>query len=305
METFMPCSKTVSGLLAALILMSTLLAAQPAPRDRAYWKAIAQNKYAVPEGESADALAKELSGLLGSPDPELRDDLAYSILARWIYRPNILATATLLSLTDEWRANLKNGLGENGTDSVLKRSFSALMLSSMARREAKAPFMGAERYHQLVAEAAAYMQAERDLRGYDAKLHWIHATAHTADLLGALAQSPMLTREESATILSAIAARMTTASEVYTQGEQDRMADAVVAVIRRADFDAAAFGPWLARIEEEDRNVWTATTVEGLARYQNHNYMLRSLVVRLSLEPESQRLSDFRQKVLDMLRGRE
>lgn len=306
MGIFMRCSKAVRGLLAALISLSTLLAAQPAQHDRAYWQAIAKNKYAVPAGENADALAKELSTLLASPDPELRDELAYSILTRWIYsRNNILSTPALISLTDEWRANLKSGLGESGTDSVLKRSFSALMLSSMARREAKAPFMGAERYHNLVAEGAEYLKAERDLRGYDAKLHWIHATAHTADLLGALAQSSLLTREEGATILSAIAARLTTAPEVYTQGEQDRMADAAVSVIRRTDFDASTFDSWLAGIEEEDRKVWTATTVEALARYQNHNYMLRSLVVRLSLEPETPRLGDFRQKVLEMLRGRE
>lgn len=301
----MRCSRPVPLLVVTLLALSAFLVAEAAQHDRAYWKAVAQNKYAVPAGESADALAKELSGLLASPDPELRDELAYSILARWIYRPSVLANPTLLSLTDEWRTNLKSGIGENGADSVLKRSFSALMLSSMARREAQAPFMGAERYHQLVAEAAAYLQAERDLRGYDAKLHWIHATAHAADLLGALAQSPMLTRGEAAAILSAIAARLTTAPEVYTQGEQDRLADAAVSVIRRADFDAATLNPWLAGIEEEDRNVWIGTTVEALTRYQNRNYMLRSLVVRLSLEPESQRLGDFRRKVLDLLRGRE
>lgn len=301
----MRCSRVVPGLLVALLGFSTLVIAQP-QHDRAFWKAIAQNKYAVPAGESADALAKELSGLLASPDPELRDELAYSILTRWIYsRSNILSTPALLSLTDEWRANLKSGLGENGTDSVLKRSFSALMLSSMARREAKAPFMGAERYHQLVAEGAEYLQLERDLRGYDAKLHWIHATAHTADLLGALADNPMLTREEAGVILSAIAGRLKTAPEVYTQGEQDRLADAVALIVRRPDFEASSFEPWLKRIEDEDRDVWTATTVASLARYQNHNTMLRSLVVKLSLLPETPALAGFRQKVLDVLKTRE
>ncbi|HEV2697486.1 MAG TPA: DUF2785 domain-containing protein, partial [Terriglobales bacterium] len=52
-----------------------------------------------------------------------------------------------------------------GTTSVLKRAFSALCLASMARREARAPFMGAERYHQLVRDSINYLQAERDLRG--------------------------------------------------------------------------------------------------------------------------------------------
>jgi hypothetical protein len=162
--------------------------------------------------------------------------------------------------------------------------------------------MGAERYHALVREAIAYLNGEHDLRGYDARLHWIHATAHTADLLGALADSPTLTREEAAGILAAIDSRLATAPEVYTQGEQDRLASAVVSVIRRPDFDASTFAPWLKHIDDEDRDVWTATTVESLARYQNHNSMLQALTVRLSLE--SDRMLNFRKQVLDVLRNR-
>lgn len=103
--------------------------------DRAFWQQITRNQYAVPEHASADALSVELSTLLASPDPELRDDLAYSILARWIYRPGILSQPTLIALTDAWRANLRDGLGDSASTSVLKRSFSALCLSSMAARE--------------------------------------------------------------------------------------------------------------------------------------------------------------------------
>jgi len=283
------------------VLMSTLLSAQT--HDRAFWQAIGKNKYAVPEHQSADVLANELSSLLASPDPELRDDLAYSILARWIYR-GYLSTPTLIQLTDSWRANLKDGLGETGTNTVLKRSFSALCLSSMAAREAKSPFMGPDRYHQLVAESVSYIQAERDLRGYDAQLHWIHATAHTADLLGALADNPMLTKEEQGAILSAIAARLATAPTIYTQGEQDRLAAAVTSIVRRPDFDATSFGAWLSAIENADRDVWTATTVESLAHYQNRTYMLQALAVHLALEPDSPRVVDYRQKVLAILHNR-
>jgi len=302
----MPYSRANWALLFAVLLASCAISsAQSAQHDRNFWRAIAAAKYAVPEGESPDALSHELSGLLASPDPELRDDLAYSILTRWIYRLKLLSQPALLSLTDEWRANLKDGLGEQGTSSVLKRSFSALMLSSMAHREAKAPFMGADRYHALVAEAIAYLNAERDLRGYDAQLHWIHATAHTADLLGALADSPLLTKDEAANILVAIDSRLASAPDVYTQGEQDRLAAALVSVVRRADFDASTFEPRLKHIEDEDRNVWTATTVAALARYQNHNYFLQALSVRLSLEPDSSRVADFRQRVLAVLRTRQ
>lgn len=196
----------------------------------------------------------------------------------------MLSQSTLIALTDSWRTNLKEGLGEMGTNSVLKRSFSALCLASMARREAGAPFMGAERYHQLVADGTTYPKAERDLRGYDAKLHWIHATAHTADLLAGLAGSPHLTKDEAAGILSAIDARLETVSDVFTQGEQDRLAAAVLAVIRRPEFEAAKFEQWPAGLQNEDRDVWTKITPESLARYRTTLICCRhsSRVSRLS-----------------------
>jgi hypothetical protein len=290
----------------SVLLLSAVLCASSNPvltHDRAFWQSIAKNHYSVPQGESADTLAAELSALLGSPDPELRDDLAYSILAHWIYR-NDLSTTALISLTDEWTSNLQIGLGESGTNSVLKRSFSALCLSEIAKSEKKKPFLGSSRYHALLAQAISYLQAERDLRGYDEELHWIHATAHTADLLAALAGSPMLTKEEGAAILRAIAARLSTAPQVYTQGEQDRLAAAAVVVVRRNDFQRSTFDAWITGIQLEDRDVWTAITLKSLARYQNHQYLLQALTVRLLLETPSQPLEPYRNEVLKLLAER-
>ena len=282
----------------------TINAAAQTLHDKNFWRAILNQHCAVPEHESADALSHELSAMLASPDPELRDDLAYSILATWIIRGNELSTPTLIALTDEWRANLKSGIGETGTNSVLKRSFSALCLSEMARREAKIPFMGAERYHALVAESIAYLQDERDLRGYDPTLHWIHATAHTSDLLAALANNPSLTKQEANGMMQAVQSRLATATEIFTQGEQDRLATAVVSVIRRSDFDTGSFAVWLAELEREDRDVWSATTPESLARYQNHNYLLQALTARILMEPDSPRMVGYRQQIVKVLATR-
>ena len=75
-----------------------------AKHDRAFWHSIQNNHYAVPEGESAVALAHEVSGYLGSPDPELRDDIAYSILDVWIVRRPQLSREELIPFLDEWTA---------------------------------------------------------------------------------------------------------------------------------------------------------------------------------------------------------
>jgi len=251
--------------------------------NRQFWKEIAGQHYAVPEGESASSLAQELSGLLASPDSELRDDLAYSILTSWI-RAGKLSDADLISLCDQWRANLKNNIGESGNDSVLQRSFSALLLSEIAAHDVKAPFLGAERYHALLSDALTYLNAERDLRGYELRVGWIHSTAHTADLLEALAENSALSVAEQEKILNGVSGRLATANLIYTNGEQDRLALAVMAIVVRADFQHEAFARWLQRMQEKDRAMWKLSPIpaEEMARYQNDTYMLEGLAARLA-----------------------
>ena len=270
---------------AVLLLLVTLpLQCQTVTHDLQFWRDISKNSYAVPQGASADALADELGGVLGSPNPELRDDLAYSILAHWIYYGK-LSHDEMNRLTDAWRGNLKQRIGESGNESVLLRSFSALCLSEMAGREIKDPFFGAERYRALLADTLAYLNAERDLRGYDEKLGWIHSTAHTADLLRELAVHPSFGKADQASLLDAISERLASAKLIYTHGEQERLALAVKAIVERGDFDADSFEAWLRRMEERDRAMWSHSPIPlaDMARYQNDSYMLQALAAHLSL----------------------
>src|SRR5258708_8404239 len=133
--------------------------------DREFWRAIAKNRYAVPDGQPVFPLLRELSGYLGSKDPELRDDLAYSITTIWIKRQKQISTDELYSLLDDCQAHFRTRLGETGNDGILKRSFSALSLVALAERDLKMPFLGEERYRALLANALAYLRDERDLRG--------------------------------------------------------------------------------------------------------------------------------------------
>jgi hypothetical protein len=249
-----------------------------------YWRKIAANKYEVLEGEKKFALAKELSGYLKSSDPELRDDLAYSILATWVLAPDGFSKDELLALEEEWRGNLRMGIGESGTDSVLGRSFSALMLAAIAERELKAPFLGEERYRKLLEAAESYLKEERDLRGFDPVKGWIHATAHTADLLAALARHPSFTEQDQGAVLRALWRKLATADVVFAYGEQDRLANVIAAMAMRADFDEAGFALWVNQMDKTDFAIWkdSPPKLEGLQRFENDTYFLSAFVARLS-----------------------
>ena len=278
-------------------------AAQAPAHDREFWHAIIKNKFAPPEGQPITLLLAELNGMLGSTDPELRDELAYTIIDQWVRHQEMPAT-NLNALADAWRLNLRFKIGESGTDSVFTRSFSALCLASLARRELQSPFLGPERYQALLNEALTYLKQEKDLRGFDAGKGWIHATAHTADLLAFLAGNSMLRKEDQARLLGAITQRLASAGQVFSYGEQDRLSLIAATIATRNDFDAAAFSRWLTEVSADER-VWNDSPphLELLATFENNSYMLQALAAHLSAS-ETPPLAEARKRLLEVLRRR-
>ncbi len=297
------------GLLPAALLAVFLLghtADAQAAHGKEYWRGIAAKKYEVPEGEKAFALAKELSANLKSPDPELRDDLAYSILTEWILEKNAFTAEEMLTLEAEWRGNLRTGIGDSGTDSVLGRSFSALMLATIAERELKSPFLGEARYRMLLEAALQYLSDEKDVRGFDAKKGWIHATAHTADLLAALVRHPLFAEADQARLLEAVAKRLATAGTIFSFGEQDRLANAVGAMAGRADFDEAGFALWVNRMDKADFAIWNDVPpkLEGLQRFENDSYLLSAFLARVSMAGKTSGAEEAKRVALESLKRR-
>jgi Protein of unknown function (DUF2785) len=276
----------------------------PGPlHDRAFWRRIVEKEYAVPEGESAGALVRELSGYLGSPDPELRDEFGYGIPAAWIGEQQRLSPAELRDLVRQWTPNLRAGLGESGTDTVLLRSFSALSLTTVAAYDNEHPFLAAGEVRSLLDAALAYLTAEKDLRGYDPAKGWIHAVAHAADLVAALAASRHLGRAEHGRILDAVSARLGSAGAVFTWGEQERLAEVIAALVRRPDFQPASLDPWLARLAADSEKLWqegARIDPAHFAAVQNGKDVLRYLFASLAKE-ETAGAAAARAKILKAL----
>jgi hypothetical protein len=292
--------------LLVVIAIGTTGFADPVPHDKAYWQAIIREHYAVPPGETPFALARELSALLGSSDPELRDQIAFSILSVWLSGDVQWTDAELVALLEEWQGNLRVGLDQPGSDTVLKRSFSALCLAALAERDLKTPFLGPQRYRALLDAALEYLASERDLRGFDARKGWVHATAHTADLLAALARHPALKPAEQKQVLASIARRLSSAPEVFTQGEQDRLAQAVTAIVLRPDYDGTAFDAWLIELRATTRQSARTRplTPAALSVVQNNTYFLQALYARLSMQTLEGSAATSRAAVLNALRPR-
>jgi len=259
----------------------------PPARDRDLWLAIKASDFAVPEGRRASDLLLALDPLLASPDPTLRDDIGYTAAARWIYRDRLLSPDELRRVAEHWRANLRRGLGEEGTDSIFLRSFSALDLSVVAALDLQTPFLDERQFGALFDDALDYLTGERDVRGFDPVKGWMHSVAHTSDLLKFLARSPKLPGDGQARLLAGIERKLAALDEVLVWGDQHRMAAALASLVRRDDFDQEAFAAWLEPFVAQGKALWANGPLvdpRRFARVENAKLVLRSLFVQLSAD---------------------
>ncbi|GAA1068854.1 hypothetical protein GCM10009665_73740 [Kitasatospora nipponensis] len=167
----------------------------------------------------------ELSQALRSPDPVVRDERAYPALRALIPR-----------LEPQQRLELGDAMAERFEDPQIQaRTFAPLILAALVEQGSYAPHW--------VAAFARWYPAERDLRGYDGELGWLHAVAHGADLLGALGlHSPA----DPAALLELGAARMLApAGQLWDAMEDERLGYALARTLTRPELTPAQSVDWL------------------------------------------------------------
>ena len=252
--------------------------------DKAFWHGILENKGKVPKGASQTELTTELLSYLHSPDPELRDEFAYQILAHWIMSGDY-DNETLADFLDTWLDDLQIGLGEIGTDTVLIRSFASLMLSILVYYDMKQSWLSEGDYERLFATTCAYFIAEKDLRSYDSEKGWYHTTAHTADVLKFLARDKKSTTEHLQKILDSIVTKLTQPQEhIYTHGEDERIALVILEIVKRGLLDETVYIQWLADLMIVKDKLKPAITLDepAFGAVQNVTHFLRALYFTLT-----------------------
>lgn len=272
-----------------------------------FWHAVRARGYRLPEHADLGALTDELLAMLGSPDGDLRDDIAYATLATWL-RERRYTTQALHTMGGQMVNNLRIGLGEEESDSVFLRAFSVLILGEIVALDAQDPQLHAALVREWAAEASRYLRLERDERGYVPGHGWAHAAAHTADCLSAIAAHPATDAADLREILTSVADRiLRPAAQVFLHDEDERLAFACLAVLRRAEIAREDVLTWCARFDhpEEDGNWQTASSRdEGARTYVNVKAFLRSLYFQLLwTKNQPPHRDDVLKSVLETIRG--
>jgi hypothetical protein len=219
---------------------------------------------------------RDVLPFLASPDPRLRDELAFQILSDWVYERDLLTPAELremlaLALSDQ---GLRRGLGEAGTDSVFGRSFSALVVALVV--DNRRPYLSSVELEQVFTALLDYAQSERDLRGFVEGKGWAHAAAHVADGIGECLLSRHATPETARSATEALCSLVTRAEEVFGAEEDERIAVALAGAVEQGKLSIAELATYVAAV---------APTTDRVKRL-NRKLLARSLYFQLARPEE-------------------
>jgi hypothetical protein len=217
------------------------------PMESTFWDRVQQSGHRVPDDRPLAELTSELTTMLGDPDPARRDRIAYTTLAAWV--TSGVYDDLLQGLGDGMVSGLVVGLGEDGTDTVFRRSFSALVLGECLARDNAQHLLPPDTVLSWGDRLAGWFLAEQDLRGYVPGKGWARAVAHGADALGALAGSRAMGAPELPVLLDVVAERLlSTSGRPLLYGEGDRLARATMMLLRRDLVGMDVLEDWARRL---------------------------------------------------------
>lgn len=233
----------------------------------------------TPSSDAAFQLALSMMEYLGDPDPVLRDELIYSTLQSWViegrFQPQQLRQLLSIAMDD---AHLFYRMGEEKTNSVFVRSFSALILPLILWADRQVSFLDDSDIRTIVYKLTDYINREKDLRGYTGETGWAHAVAHAADAVEDVVQSMYIRPEDLSGFLEAFKSQLRQTQYPFIHEEDERMVSAVVTIFDRNLLADKEIFRWIADLGDTPK---VGDPPVDLVSMTNIKNFLRSLYFRL------------------------
>lgn len=211
-------------------------------------QSIALNDFKPAEGMDIETLIPDMLFYIGSPDSDLRDELIYSAFGNWILEHELVSPDTLrkIAATVITEQHIFYRIGETGTDSVFRRSFSMLLLPLILIYHRSHPILSCDEIFQIKDNLILYQDQERDFRGYVDGKGWAHAPAHYADALDDLTRCEEISRlPDLRKILAVVSNLVCHTDAAFCWGEDDRFATVVIAILGRQLFPGEELDTWV------------------------------------------------------------
>lgn len=243
--------------------------------------ALKSDGFAVVDDAERNRLALALTACTSSPNPQIRDGVAFEGLSTWL-RGDLLTPATIRSLDEILSDQLKNSSDENG----FQQPFAALILSEVARADRITPVFSAEQRADLVRSAATYLSGVKDYRGYSDDEGWRHGVAHASDLALQLSLNQNVDVVQLAELMDAVAVQIAPATAVsYTFGEPARLARPVFYAWQRGLIAQDYWQEWFESISDPAPfESWGAVYSSEAGLAKRHNTMAFLLAIHINAE---------------------
>jgi hypothetical protein len=279
-----PAPSEISAMKRLLLVLSFTLVATPAMArercppagyDRARLEALKAAEWQIADERERRAFAQALPACLASPDPFLRDGVAFEALSH-LLRSRQLDVATQTSLINDVLPRL-----ESRDRRGFEAPFAALVLSELVRAERLNPHFTDDMRADVLERSLAYFARVRDYRGFDEREGWRHAVAHGADLMLQLSVSQSTGRDDLIRIRDAIAMQIAPDGHFYIYGESERLARPIIFMAQRGLITEAEWRAWFAMLPGDTSAMFSNQA--GLARRHNVNAFLQVIYLNARL----------------------
>lgn len=183
--------------------------------------------------ENGETFLQEMLLHIGSTDAELRDQLIYRTFIT-LLSENLLTSPQLQYLfnTVTSEAYLYFQIGDEHTDSVFTRSFSALLIAGILAKDTELLVLDDEGLDNFFKKIGRYLLLENDTRGHVEGKGWAHSIAHGADLATTTIKHPKFNLQYAPSILHALKL-VSWKDVVFTNDEEERLVNIVEALLNR------------------------------------------------------------------------
>ncbi len=199
-----------------------------------FLKSVVDNNFEPLESPSPKELLPDFYKYLGSTDPELRDDLIFSVMANWIYR-GVFTNEEIYKIAETLVKDdyILNGIGRENDDSVFIRSATALQLWAIIVTQKEKNFLSFNLIGIIFEKTLKLLLEEVDFRAYVPEKGWANSISHTANILSELVQLPEIKKPWLLLILNNICDKVLQPDFRYYGDEIEHLAAPVAEILLR------------------------------------------------------------------------
>ena len=200
---------------------------------------------------------EELQWLLdhiGDPNPEIRDELVFTSLARGI-QEELFSLEQFQFISEEVSSDegLYKEIDSRGV-SALKRSFRALIYANLLSADGNEHSLfykglKADIRNAMLSQGLYYLKKEKDTTGFSSQYGWVHAFAHGADLLTEVICHPDFPSNRVSEVFDVLGQLFKRITIRFTNDEDWRLARVLYEPILQGKLEQEQVASWVKTID--------------------------------------------------------